>query len=97
MDDIVYFDLYSCFLIVVYEVCEIFGIVKDDLCLFIVIGGLFYFGGLGNNYFMYVIVSMVECLCVDGGSYGLVLVNGGWMLKFVVGIYFIIVLVEWVF
>ena len=94
-DDIAHFDLYSCFPIVVHEAREILGIAKDDPRPLTVTGGLPYFGGPGNNYSMHAIASMVERLRADGGSYGLVLANGGWMSKLAVGIYSTTAPVEW--
>lgn len=58
--DMDYIDLYLCFLSVVEMVCDEFGIVYDDLCGLIFIGGFFYFGGFGNNYVMYLIVMVME-------------------------------------
>lgn len=53
-----------------------------------VMGGLIFVGGLYNNYVMYFIVMMVECLWKQLGTKGLVMVNGGYLLMYVFGVYF---------
>ena len=84
--DIAHLDLYSCFPVVVELAAEIMGVDPFSRPL-TVTGGLPYFGGPGNNYPMHAIVSMVETLRADPGSYGLVLANGGFITKEAAGVY----------
>ncbi len=82
-----YFDLYSCFPIVVSSACDIMGINMDDPRPLTTTGGLPFFGGPGNNYNTHGIVSLVEKLRKDPGSLGLAYANGGWMSKHSAGVY----------
>ena len=86
-EDIQYFDIYSCFPIVVNESKRILNIKADDKRPLTQTGGLAFFGGPGNNYSMHAIASLVENLRKDKGSFGLVYANGGWMSKHSVGVY----------
>lgn len=81
-----YFDLYSCFPIVVMLAAEYLGVdpITTDVT---VTGGLPFFGGPGNNYSSHAIASMVNVLRDDRDAYGLVLANGGFMSKESVGVY----------
>ena len=85
--EIGYFDLYSCFPIVVLEAREALGISANDPRTLTQTGGLPYFGGPGNNYSMHAIASLVQTLRGDPGSHGLVYANGGFMSKHAVGVY----------
>ena len=87
VEQISYFDLYSCFPIVVSNARELLGIDSEDPRTLTTTGGLPFFGGPGNNYSMHGIASLVRLLRNDPGSMGLVLANGGWMSKHAVGIY----------
>ncbi len=86
-EEIQYFDIYSCFPIVVSEAREILKIPKEDPRSLTQTGGLPYFGGPGNNYTTHGIASLVETLRKDRGSFGMAYGNGGWMSKHAVGIY----------
>ncbi len=87
VDDIQYFDIYSCFPVVVSNAREILGIQQDDPRPLTITGGLAFFGGAGNNYSMHAIASMVEALRSKPGSYGLIYANGGVMSKHSAGVY----------
>ncbi len=86
-DSIDFFDLYSCFPIVVFNAREILDIDDNDPRPITLTGGLPYFGGPGNNYSMHAVVSMVWKLRENSESFGLVYANGGWMTKHSAGIY----------
>jgi acetyl-CoA C-acetyltransferase len=87
VDDIALFDLYSCFPIAVFNICDGLGIATQDPRGLTVTGGLPYFGGPGNSYSTHAIASMVEKLRERDGAYGFVGANGGHMSKYAVGIY----------
>lgn len=80
-------DLYSCFPISVFAVCDALGLEVDDPRGLTTTGGLPFFGGPGSNYSMHGIASIVECLRNTPGSYGLVGANGGVLSKYSVGVY----------
>ncbi|MCW2687367.1 MAG: acetyl-CoA acetyltransferase, partial [Mycobacterium sp.] len=50
LDDIATFDLYSCFLWPVFNICDGTGLATDDSRGLTLTGGLPYFGGAGNNW-----------------------------------------------
>ncbi|NKI18701.1 acetyl-CoA acetyltransferase [Spongiibacter sp. KMU-166] len=85
--DIQHFDIYSCFPVVVHQARDILGIAANDPRPLSQTGGLPYFGGPGNNYSTHGLVSLVESLRKEPGSYGLLYANGGWMSKHAAGIY----------
>jgi acetyl-CoA C-acetyltransferase len=87
MADIGVFDLYSCFPIAVFNICDAFGLAVDDGRGLTVTGGLPFFGGAGNNYSMHAIASMVRALRAKPGALGLVGANGGFLSKYSVGVY----------
>jgi acetyl-CoA C-acetyltransferase len=87
LDEIALFDLYSCFPIAVFNICDGLGLSPQDPRGLTVTGGLPYFGGPGNSYSMHAIASMVEKLRERSGEFGLVGANGGHMSKYAVGIY----------
>jgi acetyl-CoA C-acetyltransferase len=87
LDDIALFDLYSCFPIAVFNICDGFGLSPQDPRGLTVTGGLPYFGGPGNNYSTHAIASMVGKLRERSGAFGLIGANGGHMSKYAVGIY----------
>jgi acetyl-CoA C-acetyltransferase len=87
LDDIALFDLYSCFPIAVFNVCDGLGLSPQDPRGLTVTGGLPYFGGPGNSYSTHAIASMVEKLRARPETFGLVGANGGHMSKYSVGIY----------
>lgn len=87
VDDLDYFDIYSCFPIVVSETKDALGLKSDDARALTLTGGLPYFGGPGNNYSMHGIAEMITKLRQKPNTKGLVLANGGWLSKLAVGIY----------
>jgi len=87
IDDVALFDLYSCFPIAVFNICDGLGLSSQDPRGLTVTGGLPYFGGPGNSYSTHAIASMVEQLRERDGAFGFVGANGGHMSKYAVGIY----------
>jgi acetyl-CoA C-acetyltransferase len=87
VNELSYLDLYSCFPVAVFNVCDGLGLAHDDPRGLTVTGGLPYFGGPGNSYSTHAIVTMVERLRAQPGSYGLVGANGGHLSKYSVGVY----------
>jgi acetyl-CoA C-acetyltransferase len=87
LTDLAFFDLYSCFPIAVFNICDELGLAPDDPRGLTLTGGLPFFGGAGNNYSMHAIASMVRALRSRPSSSGLVGANGGFLSKYSVGVY----------
>ncbi|TAM65211.1 acetyl-CoA acetyltransferase [Mycobacterium sp.] len=87
LDDIGFFDFYSCFPIAVSNITETLGLSPDDPRGLTLTGGLPFFGGAGNNYSMHAIAEAVGRVRSKPGSYALVSANGGVVSKTSVGIY----------
>ena len=87
LDDIATFDLYSCFPVAVFNVCDGTGLASDDPRGLTVTGGLPFFGGPGNNYSMHAIADTVGRMRESPGAFGLVGANGGILSKYSVGVY----------
>lgn len=87
LDDVATFDLYSCFPIPVFNICDGTGLPTDDSRGLTLTGGLPYFGGPGNNYSMHGIAETVHEMRERPGQFGLVGANGGIMSKYSVGVY----------
>jgi acetyl-CoA C-acetyltransferase len=87
LDDVATFDLYSCFPIPVFTVCDGMGLATDDVRGLTLTGGLPFFGGPGNNYSMHGIAETVSEMREKPGQFGLVGANGGIMSKYSVGVY----------
>lgn len=87
IDDIAFFDLYSCFPSAVQIARDMLGIPPGDQRPLTVTGGLPYFGGPGNNYVTHSIAAMVETLRAGRGKLGLVTANGWYVTKHSTGIY----------
>ncbi len=85
--DMAAFDLYSCFPIAVFNICDALGIAPSDPRGLTVTGGLPFFGGAGNNYSMHALASMARTLRARPGAFGLVGANGGFLSKYSVGVY----------
>jgi acetyl-CoA C-acetyltransferase len=85
--DIAAFDLYSCFPIAVFNICDALGLAPTDPRGLTLTGGLPFFGGAGNNYSMHAIASMARQLRRLPGTLGLVGANGGFLTKYAVGVY----------
>ena len=87
LGDVATFDLYSCFPIAVFNVCDGVGLAPDDPRGLTLTGGLPYFGGAGNNYSMHGIAETVIAMRSAPGQFGLVGANGGILSKYSVGVY----------
>ena len=87
LDDVQFFDLYSCFPAAVEIGCREIGLAEDDPRGLTVTGGLAYFGGPGNNYVTHSIAEMIRRARAQPGSYGLVSAIGNYMTKHSIGIY----------
>jgi len=87
LDDIDFFDFYSCFPIAVSNITETLGLSSDDPRGLTLTGGLPFFGGAGNNYSMHAIAEAVGRVRGKPGTYALVSANGGIISKTSVGIY----------
>jgi acetyl-CoA C-acetyltransferase len=87
VDDVAYFDLYSCFPAAVQYGRDALGIAPDDPRPLSVTGGLPYFGGPANNYVMHAIAAMTERLRSASGKLGLVSGLGWYSTKHAIGVY----------
>ena len=87
LDDIATFDLYSCFPIAVFAVCDGIGLATDDPRGLTLTGGLPFFGGAGNNYSMHAVAETVGRLRQRPGAVGLVGANGGALSKYSAAVY----------
>ena len=87
IDDIDYFDIYSCFPSAVQIACDELGIAHDDARGLTITGGLPYFGGPGNNYVTHSIATMMDVLRSNPGKFGLLNANGWFITKHSLGIY----------
>jgi len=87
MSEVAFIDLYSCFPVPVFNICDAFDIAPNDPRGLTVVGGLPFFGGAGNNYSMHGIASTVRLVRNKPGSFGFVGANGGTMTKYATGIY----------
>lgn len=87
LDDIDFFDFYSCFPIAVANITETLGLSPEDPRGLTLTGGLPYFGGAGNNYSTHAIAEAVNRVRERPGSRALVSANGGLLSKTSVGIY----------
>jgi acetyl-CoA C-acetyltransferase len=87
IDDIATFDLYSCFPVPVFNICDGMGIAPDDSRGLTLTGGLPFFGGAGNNYSMHGVAETVAQMRRAPGQFGLVGANGGILSKYSVGVY----------
>lgn len=88
IDDVDYFDIYSCFPSAVEMTMDMLGIPEEDYRPSTLTGGLPYFGGPGNNYTMHSIASVVKKLRGEGSEkICLVTALGMYMTKHSIGIY----------
>jgi acetyl-CoA C-acetyltransferase len=85
--DLATIDLYSCFPIPVFNICDGLGLSPGDPRGLTVTGGLPFFGGPGNNYSMHAIAETVQRARADPGTFGFVGANGGIMGKYSAGVY----------
>jgi acetyl-CoA C-acetyltransferase len=86
-DDLGVLDLYSCYPIAVFAVCDGLGLGPGDPRGLTVTGGLPFFGGPGNNYSAHAIAATVRRLRARPGEFGLVGANGGLLSKYAAGVY----------
>ncbi len=84
VDDVATFDLYSCFPVPVFNICDGMAIAPDDPRGLTLTGGLPFFGGAGNNYSMHAVAETVSRMRSAPGKFGLVGANGG-LLEQVLG------------
>ena len=75
--DLATIDLYSCFPIAVFNICDGLGLAPDDPRGLTLTGGLPFFGGAGNNYSMHAIAETVQRARQAPGTFGFVGANGG--------------------
>jgi len=87
VDDLATLDLYSCFPVPVFNICDALGLAAGDPRGLTVTGGLPFFGGPGNNYSMHAIAETVRRVREAPGTYGFVGANGGVMSKYSAGVY----------
>ncbi len=87
IDDMSFFDIYSCFPSAVQIACDEFGIAHDDSRGLSLTGGLPYFGGPGNNYSMHGIVELMHRARENPNEFGLLNANGWYLTKHSMGIY----------
>lgn len=87
IDDVDFFDFYSCFPIAVSNITDALGLSPRDPRGLTLTGGLPYFGGPGNNYSMHAIAEAAARVRAQPGSRALVSANGGALSKTSVGIY----------
>jgi len=87
VDDVATFDLYSCFPVPVFNICDGLDIEPDDPRGLTLTGGLPFFGGAGNNYSMHGVAETVARMRSAPGEFGLVGANGGILSKYSVGVY----------
>ncbi|MCW2812634.1 MAG: acetyl-CoA acetyltransferase, partial [Nocardioides sp.] len=87
VDDVDFFDLYSCFPFAVSQLLDGLGLEPDDPRGFTVTGGLPFFGGPGNDYSLHAIAEVVARTRAEPGSVGVVSANGGMLSKVSVGVY----------
>jgi acetyl-CoA C-acetyltransferase len=87
IDDIAYFDLYSCFASSLHFACDALGISPTDPRGLTVTGGLPYHGGPASGYLTHSIAAMVENLRREPSALGMVSGVGMHMTKHVFGCY----------
>ncbi len=87
IDDMSFFDIYSCFPSAVQIACDEFGIAHDDPRGLSLTGGLPYFGGPGNNYSMHGIAEIMNRARENPNEFGLLNANGWYLTKHSMGIY----------
>ena len=68
IDDVDFFDFYSCFPIAVSNITDALGLLPQDSRGLTLTGGLPYFGGPGNNYSMHAIAEAVERVRASAGQ-----------------------------
>lgn len=87
VEDIAFFDIYSCFPSAVQMALGALGLAPDDPRPLTVTGGLAYGGGPGNNYVMHSVATAVQRLRDAPDQYALVTALGWFSTKHSTGIY----------
>ncbi|GAG54065.1 unnamed protein product, partial [marine sediment metagenome] len=87
LEDIDFFDIYSCFPSMVQIIMNEIGLSVDDPRDFTLTGGLPYFGGPMNNYSMHAIIEAVNLIRENPSKKIMVVANGGYNTKQSFGIY----------
>ena len=87
LEDVSFFDLYSCFPSAVQIAKREIGISDEDSRDLTVTGGLPYYGGAGSAYVVNSIASMMEKLRQNKNSYGLLNANGWFLTKHGLGLF----------
>ena len=87
LDDVDFFDLYSCFHCMVRIAERALGIDRADPRPRTLTGGLPYFGGAGCNYTMHATVEAVARCRTHREEFGLVTANGWFCTKHAAGLY----------
>jgi acetyl-CoA C-acetyltransferase len=87
IEDVDFFDLYSCFPSAVEIACQEIGLSEDDPRGQTVTGGLPFFGGPGNSYVLNSISEMMRRVRGKPSSLGLVTANGNYITKHSFGLY----------
>jgi acetyl-CoA C-acetyltransferase len=87
VDDVEWFDLYSCFPAAVEVAIEALGLDPYDARGFSITGGLPYHGGPGNNYVSHAIVEMVRRCREEPEGIGLVSGMGWYISKHSLGLW----------
>lgn len=87
LDQMAFFDLYSCFPCMPRLAQRVLGLADEDPRPLTITGGLPYFGGAGNNYVMHSIAEAMNRCRADRNIYGMVTANGYYCTKHAVGIY----------
>ena len=87
VDDVAYFDLYSCFGSSLNFACDALGLAPDDRRGLTVTGGLPFAGGPGSGYLLHSTAAMVDKLRQDPGAFGVVSGVGMHMTKHAFGVY----------
>ncbi len=87
LDEITYFDFYSCFPSAPRITQRMLNLPEDDPRPLTVTGGMPYFGGPGNNYSLHAICRMVELLRKEPQCFGIVQALSWYISKHSVGIY----------
>jgi acetyl-CoA C-acetyltransferase len=87
VEDIDFFDLYSCFPSAVQMGLDALGLTTEEPRDLTVTGGLPYFGGAGNNYVMHSIATTVERLRKNPEQKALVTALGWFATKHAAGVY----------
>lgn len=87
IDDVAFFDLYSCFPSAMQIAAAALGLDPFDRRGLTVTGAMPYFGGPGNNYTTHAIATVMDCCRHQPGAVGLVTGLGWYVTKHAVGLY----------